>query len=331
MTQGICYKKAYNFILRSILCLLPPPLLSILIPTYNRKDQLARAIDSVLGQNFKNEFNEQIEVVVQNNASTDGTYEFLESIKDSSPILKIFHNPKNLQIYGNFVEPLKNAKGKYVLYLTDDDYMLPHSLKKLLGFLKIYSYDYVRLNLITFFEKSINTSIHSRLPHIDHTNATIKQKASVISLAHVLTGNVLKKERIDMSVLKNARDDEVKRWFAYVVMPASMMDNFAFIPDVWIMHTWENELFWDGEEKNECARIRNKYNLIRDGFNRILIDSGLSKEVLKEYFLQQDLDAKLYPYINSYLNSKDFFRLWMIRCIVNVYLKLKNKTKSLLL
>ncbi len=36
------------------------------------------------------------------------------------------------------------------------------------------------------------------------------------------------------------------------------------------------------------------------------MDSGLSKEVLRGYFLQQDLDAKLYSYINSYLNSRDF-------------------------
>ncbi|TKZ30921.1 glycosyltransferase family 2 protein, partial [Brachyspira catarrhinii] len=49
------------------------PLVSVLIPTYNRKLLLKRALDSVLNQTYKN-----IEIYVTDNASTDGTLEFIQ-------------------------------------------------------------------------------------------------------------------------------------------------------------------------------------------------------------------------------------------------------------
>ena len=48
------------------------PLVSVLIPTYNRKKMLKRALDSVLQQTYKN-----IEIYVSDNASTDNTIELM--------------------------------------------------------------------------------------------------------------------------------------------------------------------------------------------------------------------------------------------------------------
>ena len=49
------------------------PLVSVGIPTYNRVDWLKGAIDSVLNQNYSN-----IDIVVCDNASTDGTEKFMQ-------------------------------------------------------------------------------------------------------------------------------------------------------------------------------------------------------------------------------------------------------------
>ena len=51
------------------------PLVSVLIPTYNRKELLKRAINSVLNQTYKN-----IEIYVTDNASTDGTFEVMQEL-----------------------------------------------------------------------------------------------------------------------------------------------------------------------------------------------------------------------------------------------------------
>ncbi|SQB98523.1 Glycosyl transferase family 2 [Helicobacter fennelliae] len=64
--------------------------LSILVPTYNRKDELSRNLDSILAQGYSwqnssnqkwyGKFNELVEIIVQNNASTDGTKEMLDEM-----------------------------------------------------------------------------------------------------------------------------------------------------------------------------------------------------------------------------------------------------------
>lgn len=292
------------------------PILSIMIPTYNRKDELRRAIFSILGQKLQAPFGDKIEIIVQNNASTDGTYEFLENIKNISPALKIFHNPKNLQIYGNMVEPIKNAKGKYIMYLTDDDYFLQGGIEKIVYFLENSNYDFIRLNLITYFEKSIHASTHRDIKQIvTHETRNIKQIASVFTSTHIQTGNIIKREKINMSKLEVNLHDEIKRWFCYITPIADLSTNFAFIPDVYIMHTWENVLYWDGQEEqaSHC-----EYNIVTDALYRIFRDSTISPEVLREIFYQLDPNTKLYPYTKSFLPFNIRCKLWGKRNIIKM-------------
>ncbi|MGX2982254.1 glycosyltransferase family 2 protein [Helicobacter sp. 23-1045] len=309
-------------ITESVCC---PPLLSILIPTYNRLSQLKRAIDSILSQNYNNEFDGKIEVIVQDNASTDGTFAYLQTLKN--PLLKIYQNPQNLHIYGNMVAPLKNANGKFVMYLTDDDYLLPHSLRKIVALLENTKYDYIRLNLITFFEKSISASIHRSIPKmLDSANATLPQLASMLTSAHILTGNIYRKERVSLEMIEEARDDEIQRWFAYVVLSTAMVENMAFIPEVLIMHTWENELFWDGEE---CNGDYNKYSVVTDGLYKVFAESALSDDLKRAIFILEDPNIKLYPYTTKYLTKSDIFKANMRRSIIKNGVKFKKMVKNI--
>src|SRR3989344_5185954 len=51
------------------------PMVSVIIPTYNRKDKVLEAIKSVLNQKVEN-----VEIIVVDDGSTDGTIEFLQSL-----------------------------------------------------------------------------------------------------------------------------------------------------------------------------------------------------------------------------------------------------------
>lgn len=304
---------------------MPPPILSILIPTYNRLSQLKRAIDSVLSQNYNNDFSDKIELIVQDNASTDGTFDYLQTIKN--PLLKAYQNPQNLHIYGNMVAPLKNARGEFVLYLTDDDYLLPRSLHKILAFIQSHSYDYIRLNLITFYEKSINALIHRSIPNpIDTNNATLGEIATFLTSSHILSGNIYRRSKIDIKELENARDDELKRWFAYVVLTTRMIDNAYFYNEVLVMHTWENELFWSGADYSDDY---NAYNVITDSFNFVLADSHLNRELKRAVFLELAPNVKLYPYTRDYLTSGDIFRAKLRRSITKNAIAFKKAIKKL--
>lgn len=263
---------------------------------------------------------------MQDNASPDGTFAFLQTLDNK--ILRVFQNKSNLKIYGNMVEPLLNARGKYVLYLTDDDYMLPHSLRKILAFLESSDYSYIRLNLITFLQNSIIAFTHRSFNRIiTSSNASLKERASVLTSAHILTGNIYKRDKIDLEKLKAARDDEIKRWFAYVVMSADNMDSFAFIPEVLIMHTWENAIYWDGHEDIEPW---DKYRVVKDALYRIIIDSSISDEMKRECFIELDPSTKVYPHVKKYLSNKDILKLNAKRKILAFYMAFKKIAKKIL-
>jgi glycosyltransferase involved in cell wall biosynthesis len=97
------------------------PLVSVIIPTYNRAEDLSRALQSVFGQTFTD-----WEVLVVDNHSDDNTDSLIESLKN--PKVKVFkiHNDGVVAASRNL--GLKHATGEYIAFLDSDDWWLPTKL-----------------------------------------------------------------------------------------------------------------------------------------------------------------------------------------------------------
>ena len=92
---------------------------SILIPTYNRVNYLPKAIESALKQDYPN-----IEIIVSDNASTDGTNELVNKYMDDVRF-KYYRNRKNLGMVPNWRKALyEYATGNFFMVLSDDDYLI---------------------------------------------------------------------------------------------------------------------------------------------------------------------------------------------------------------
>ena len=91
------------------------PKISVGIPTYNRRDKLKKAIDSILSQDYDN-----IEIIVSDNASTDGTEELMRQYEPDSRIIYI-RNKENLGPVANGKQVHLKATGEYCMILCDDD------------------------------------------------------------------------------------------------------------------------------------------------------------------------------------------------------------------
>lgn len=101
--------------------------ITIAIPTLNRRDQLERAIDSCLAQ----EWNGSFEILVSNNMSSDGTREYLDSLDPEN--IRIFHQDRLLNMRDNWQFLLDRAAGEYFILLSDDDWFTSEdSLKRLM-------------------------------------------------------------------------------------------------------------------------------------------------------------------------------------------------------
>ncbi len=97
--------------------------ISILISTYNRKDLVRRALDSVIGQTFTD-----FEIFIIDDQSTDGTRKEILKYYPDPRITYIYNEENQAAEHGDkihirrFVHEL--AKGKYWIYLDSDDYWL---------------------------------------------------------------------------------------------------------------------------------------------------------------------------------------------------------------
>lgn len=101
------------------------PLVSIIMPTYNRRQVIGGAIDSCLSQTYKN-----IEVIICDDHSSDGTKEYIIDRMSEDNRIKFCENPeekKGANAARNTA--IKMAKGKYLAFLDSDDYLLDDSIE----------------------------------------------------------------------------------------------------------------------------------------------------------------------------------------------------------
>ena len=97
------------------------PLISIIIPTYNRADLLPEAVRSVIAQTFTD-----WELIVMDDSSTDNTEVIVDDFAQRDGRIRYFRHPKNVGIARNRNEGLAQAKGKLIAMLDSDDVWLDH-------------------------------------------------------------------------------------------------------------------------------------------------------------------------------------------------------------
>ena len=108
------------------------PKVSVFVATYNQKSFVQEAIESVLIQHYPN-----LEIVVGDDGSTDGTQEVLLEYKEKYPdLFKLILSPKNEGISVNCNKILKECTGEFVAFLAGDDIWLPGKLLKQVSLLE---------------------------------------------------------------------------------------------------------------------------------------------------------------------------------------------------
>jgi glycosyltransferase involved in cell wall biosynthesis len=107
---------------------LTDPLVSIAVCTYNGERFLAKQLDSILNQTYKN-----IEVIVVDDCSSDRTVEILKETQNKDSRLKYFVNERNLGYNKNFEKAVTICTGDYIAISDQDDIWLPNKIVRLLS------------------------------------------------------------------------------------------------------------------------------------------------------------------------------------------------------
>lgn len=108
------------------------PLVSVIVPNYNHQPFLKQRLDSILNQSYQN-----FEVILLDDASTDGSQEILGQYKAYPKVTHLILNSQNSgSPFKQWQKGINLAKGEYIWIAESDDYCELTFLEKLIGHIK---------------------------------------------------------------------------------------------------------------------------------------------------------------------------------------------------
>ena len=121
-------------------------LVSVIIPTHNRKGLLERAVNSVLEQTWS-----PVELVIVDDASDDETPAYLDQLQKDHDRIQVISNTESKGAAVSRNIAVQHASGEFITGLDDDDYWRPTRVERLMeefeeGFSAVCSYDRMVMN-----------------------------------------------------------------------------------------------------------------------------------------------------------------------------------------
>jgi glycosyltransferase involved in cell wall biosynthesis len=148
----------YDYIIINLLLkqVLPPhkilvmntPLVSVIMPVYNREKYVGEAIQSILNQTITD-----LELIIVDDASTDNTLKVIKTFNDDR--IKILKNDTNQGVSFSLNRAILVAKGNYLARQDSDDISLPHRIEKQVDFME----NYQEINVCGSLMKSYDNSV----------------------------------------------------------------------------------------------------------------------------------------------------------------------------
>jgi len=163
------------------------PLISIILPSYNKQDSLMISIRSIQNQSLKN-----IEIIIVDDCSTDNSTEYFKYLLKTDSRIRVFTHLKNMGVWRTRLDGFLYSKGKYFLFFdTGDLYEDNYVLEDLYTFMEKYNLDSAKMLFRLIF--NYNNSISRKL--IFHVNNNSKIEFG--------TENITKMNRIAFNGWRN--------------------------------------------------------------------------------------------------------------------------------
>lgn len=146
---------------------------SIIVPVYNTEKYLRKCLDSLVNQTLK-----EIEIIIINDKSPDNSGKIIMEYKNKyKEKIKVIHNKTNKGIGYNRNMGVKNASGKYVVFVDSDDYLDKDNLEKMYDYSEKNKTDITvcMLRKVSFDDKSLG---YENIPYFKITS--LKENPNIL-------------------------------------------------------------------------------------------------------------------------------------------------------
>lgn len=306
-------------------------LVSSIITTHNRLELLKRAVDSVINQTYPN-----IELIIVDDHSTDGTKEWCIQLSQSFDNIKYIHVPEEQSRGGNYARNLgiKNSNGVYVAFLDDDDQWLPDKITLQVELITRKKCDFVYGNRIV---EVVDSNGFSKF-YPSKLNPKYEGDVSQIILTDIFTTTSLILVRKKVFDLVGLFDEELKFWQEY-----ELSIRIAQVSPFFAVH---QPLIYYRVDQSDNHRLTNKYfgwknavNYIRRKHARLYNNLSLYFKLKSHALVWHDASERCKA---SHLNLRYyFFRfLWLsfkltncikerkVGIIIKKYINIKYQTNE---
>ncbi|MFH1827592.1 MAG: glycosyltransferase family 2 protein [bacterium] len=281
------------------------PFFSIIIPTYNRAQDLEFALYCILRQNFLN-----FEVIVSDNCSTDNTKGIVESYKDKR--IRYLKNKKNIGVILNLRKAITYACGDYVFLHSDDDFLLYEtSLREISMTIKKHNLGYIRVNYICLtpdkkriFDFRVNKSFVNNRYLLQHSENDKVLSFILGSDPAFVTGIIYKNTLPDNITVINS---ELLAWIKILFFTSKNWGAY-FIAKQHIIASWSTWRTNPGQSNPLYSLIQGKLssenylNFIKEQLNKESYREFLKTQLMRIY-------VRMLPAIKLYTGRKNMLQL----------------------
>ena len=188
-------------------------LISIIIPMYNAQDFIAKLLDCLKNQTYK-----QLEIIIINDGSTDNSLSIVQECSKRDDRIKIISIPNggvsNARNLG-----IKNATGKYITFLDSDDYIELDTYEKFIDKIHQFNVQVLRSNYIQ-----------------EDTDGNLISNGDLLDLKNSLLDHNLVKGKL----LAYIFDGKIPTYTPLIFAEASLIKSLSFRTDI---HMMEDLLF----------------------------------------------------------------------------------------
>ncbi len=302
------------------------PLISIIIPTFNRAHLIGETLDSIIVQTYSN-----WECIVVDDGSTDNTDEVMAGYLDKDPRVKYFKRPENHRSGGNGARNYGylQSKGEFVNWFDSDDLMHPEKLEKQVRALQDSEYNFAVCQTLVFEGQKGNILglRHKKITSKNPLEDFIMHKIKFLTQAPFFRKSFLEQYNLMFDEeLKAAQEWE----FICRVLYFSSDYYTEDTPMVYIRRH-ENSISY-GKNKNDkhWNYLRARTKIFHFLYNKkYIFKNDELYQFFKNYFIEGNLKAMYYKpekILNQYNESLSHFHNPIQRIKTSIYLCLIART-----
>lgn len=293
-------------------------LVSVIINVYNREKYIAKCLESVINQTYKN-----LEILIVNDGSTDGTLKICESYKDDR--IRII-TTENLGLSLSRNIGIENSNGEYLYFVDSDDFIENDVIEYLYKLCKKYNADFATCNPLTIFDYNFRIEKTQEQIKIIDNIEMLKKVLLAENCSGTIWNKLIKRELFNDIRFQNRIINDVVVTYK-VVIKAKKVIYSNQKKYYYLKHL--NAITTNGYK--DISRAEDYYNAIMERYkvvkkmypNLIENEIGALRGILKLYLIQDEN-------VQNFLKEKDakgqFRRLFSINMLKsNIMFKEKIK------